>query len=134
VRIITDKGILSQVSKECTGTTPIKIVLTEMRLHINKGVGLAAIQLGHPYRVIMINTEHTKITVINPVITVVGKATRTGSEGCLSVPGKQVRKVRHYCIILTGFDEQWNPIKRKMKGFDARVAQHEVDHLNGVTI
>ena len=136
MRIVTDPSVLSQISKECKEfTSPeISIALLEMQMHINKGVGLAAIQVGHPIRIIMLNTDDVKITLLDPVITKVGKATRTSHEGCLSIPGKQVAKARHFCIILTGFTEMGQPYKRKLKGFDAFVAQHEVDHLNGITI
>ena len=134
MRIVTDPAILSQVSEECSPSVDMTIALLEMQMHIHKGVGLAAIQLGHPLRIIMLNTNNVKATIINPVLTKIGKATRTSREGCLSVPGKQVAKVRHYCVNLTGYDEHNRPYKRKLRGFDAFVAQHEMDHLNGITI
>lgn len=136
MNIITDISVLSQVSKECKHFTPLElgIARTEMRANVHKGVGLAAIQVGHPIRIIMINMDRLKLTVLDPEIQFLGRATRTSREGCLSIPGKRVAKVRHYQIILTGFDENWKPIKRKLKGFEAFVAQHEVDHLNGITI
>lgn len=134
MRIVTDPSVLSQVSKECTSHLDTSTALLEMQMHSHKGVGLAAIQVGHPLRIIMLNTDNVKATIINPVLTKVGKATRTSREGCLSVPGKQVAKARHYCIVLTGINEMGMPYKRKLKGFDAFVAQHEMDHLNGITI
>ena len=136
MRIVTDPYILSQVSKKASNFTgvEISIALLEMRMYINKGAGLAAIQVGHPIRIIMLNTDNVEATIINPVLTKVGKATRTSREGCLSIPGKQVAKVRHYQVVITGYDERGMPYKRKLKGFDAFVAQHEIDHLNGITI
>ena len=132
--IITDPTYLAQRSISCVPSIETSIAVISMRLHVNKGCGLAAIQVGIPLRIIMLSTKQAQLTVLNPELKFVGKATRTSREGCLSIPGKIVAKVRHYQVILTGFDEQWNPIKRKLKGFDAFVAQHEVDHLNGITI
>ena len=132
--IITDKEVLAQVSVPVSDYRSVEIALLEMRMHQHKCAGLAAIQLGHPVRIIMLNTDNVKATILNPEIQVIGKATRTSREGCLSVPGKIVKKVRHYQVTLTGLNEDWTPYKRKLKGFDAFVAQHEVDHLDGVTI
>lgn len=117
MRIVTDPSVLSQVSKECKEfTSPeISIALLEMQMHINKGVGLAVIQVGHPIRIIMLNTDDVKVTLLGPVLTKVGKATRTSLEGCLSVPGKQVAKARQYCIVLTGFTEMGNPTSASLK-------------------
>lgn len=136
MHIVTDPSILSQVSKKASHFTGVEIstALLEMRMHINKGAGLSAIQVGHPIRIIMLNTDNVEATIIDPVLTKVGKATRTSRERCLSIPGKQVAKVRHYCVVLEGQDERGTPYKRKLKGFDAFVAQHEMDHLIGVTI
>ena len=134
MRIVTDPAILYQVSKDCNFDVDTTIALLEMQMHISKGCGLAAIQVGHPLRIIMLNTDNVEATIINPVLTKIGKATRTSREGCLSVPGKQVAKVRHYKVHLTGSDEHNRPYKRKLRGFDAFVAQHEMDHLNGITI
>lgn len=103
-------------------------------MYQGRGVGLSANQVGELKRIIVIHADGFKQVIINPVIikTYGGKSTQ--KEGCLSSPGLQVVKVRFKQIIVEGFDENWKPIKRKLKGLAARCVQHEIDHLNGVTI
>lgn len=98
------------------------------------GTGLAANQVGVLKRIIVIDISGFNETIINPEITrrfggLVGR-----EEGCLSFPGIRVMKVRHRQIVVEGFDEARNEVRHKLKGWAARVVQHEVDHLNGITI
>jgi peptide deformylase len=70
--------------------------------------------------------------LINPVLTPIGEAMEEGWEGCLSVPGMRGLVPRYSELRYTGIDEKGNPIDRTVKGFHARVVQHEVDHLDGI--
>jgi len=103
----------------------------QMVIDIKGPLGLAANQIGELDRIIYIKDIGF---VVNPVLEVLGKAQRTSREGCLSVPGKVVPMVRHYRVRLTGSDQWGKPFSRKLKGLLAFVAQHEVDHLDGITI
>lgn len=98
------------------------------------GFGLAAPQLGVMQRVIVIRTKSFKQVFINPVIVKSNGGTVTSSEGCLSYLGLTVPVIRHRKIIIEGYDENWEPIRRKLKGIQSYCAQHEVDHLEGITI
>lgn len=98
------------------------------------GIGLAANQLDERTRVIVFKRGSDTLAVINPVITRSYGGRSTAREGCLSFPRKTALKVRARQIVLEGFDENWKPVKYKLKKIAARCAQHEVDHLNGVTI
>lgn len=100
------------------------------------GVGLAANQVGDRRRVIVLNTDEIRMAIINPVITKRCCGTVNSIEGCLSFFGgkRQVKIIRDKQVTLEGFDKDWNPIKIKLRGLASRAAQHEVDHLDAVTI
>lgn len=98
------------------------------------GVGLAANQVGVLKRVIYIKCGPFKQIIINPVITRNFGGQTTNREECLSYPGLSVLKVRSKKVRVEGFDEDWNPIHFKLNKLAARCVQHEVDHLNGITI
>jgi len=63
-----------------------------------------------------------------------GGGKKMTQEGCLSFPGRRVKKVRDRSIVVEGLDREFNPIRRKLKEMPAICVQHEVDHLNGVCI
>lgn len=110
----------------------IELMWETVRKH--GGVGLAANQIAITKRIIVINTKKTKLTVINPEITRTWNKTLQSHEGCLSFPGLMSTMRRYRTVKLEGFSEEGNPISLKLTGLDAIVAQHEIDHLNGVTI
>lgn len=106
------------------------------------GAGLAAPQIGVGLRVVIFevdtnprypDVEKVPLTVlINPLLTPLSDDLEEGWEGCLSVPGMRGLVPRHAALRYQGFDAKGQPIDRSVKGFHARVVQHEVDHLNGV--
>ena len=73
--------------------------------------------------------ETSLITLINPKIEVLTKETSIDWEGCLSVPGLRGKVSRPNKIKYTGLDIEGNKIETIAEGFDARVVQHECDHL-----
>ena len=99
----------------------------------NNGIGLAANQVGVLKRIIVDNCCGTHI-IINPVITRIGLGKMKNYEGCLSYPGERVKVSRYKIITVEGFDINWNPVKIKARNRLAIVLQHEIDHLDGVTI
>jgi len=103
-------------------------------MYQHRGIGLAANQVGELQRVIVVHADSFKQAIINPVITKSYGGQTTSKEGCLSFPRLNVPMVRSRKIIVEGFDQNWKPIKRKLKGLAAYCVQHEVDHLNGITI
>jgi peptide deformylase len=106
------------------------------------GAGLAAPQIGVPWRVVIFGVQFSprypeaepvpETTLINPVITPLDTVLEDGWEGCLSVPGMRGLVPRYARIRYQGVDERGTPIDREVSGFHARVVQHEVDHLDGV--
>ena len=91
-------------------------------------------QIGILKRVIVVDTGDFRQAFVNPTIERRYGGLHTQREGCLSYPDKTVPMVRAKQIIVTGWDEHWRPLRFKLKGFNARVVQHEVDHLDGRTI
>ncbi|MHA1835399.1 MAG: peptide deformylase, partial [Candidatus Odinarchaeia archaeon] len=98
-----------------------------------KGIGLAAPQIGETKRAIVMHVNGLKLELINPVITKMYGGKTTSKEGCLSYPNKRVSMLRYKQVVIEGYDRNWVWKKRKLKGLAAMCAQHEVDHLNGIT-
>lgn len=103
-----------------------------------KGLGLAAPQIGKCRRVIVLDAgeeESTKWALINPVITETSEETDTYNEGCLSAPDQFVFVTRpsEITIRYNHPTSPFDPIERKFAGMEAKIIQHEIDHLNGIT-
>ncbi len=106
------------------------------------GAGLAAPQIGVPWRVVIFggaassrypNADAVPYTVlINPRLRALLGGRESDWEGCLSVPGMRGMVPRHRRLRYRGFDQWGRAIDRTVSGFHARVVQHEVDHLDGV--
>ena len=101
------------------------------------GVGLAAPQVGESIQLFLAQIggrEDGKLVVfINPTITNFSAETDTMEEGCLSLPDEPWAKVtRPTHITIEYLDENGKPQQRQFSEFDARVIQHEYDHLQGV--
>lgn len=106
------------------------------------GVGIAAPQIGVSGRVIALEirpdnrygaTELMDLLLVrDPEIEVTGKETCETWEGCLSIPTLRGPVTRHQDVVLRGYEIGGSPIERELSGFAAVVAQHEVDHLDGV--
>lgn len=96
------------------------------------GIGLAANQVDVLKRIIVISTKDGPLPLINPVLSRKSFRKEEGEEGCLSVPGVFGTVKRHKSLVIKALDRQGNPISLKASGMFARVAQHEVDHLDGI--
>lgn len=129
---------LSRVAEEVQAGELLSLrkTITEMVkvMTFHKGIGLAANQIGILKRIIVIHVNGLQLAIVNPTITKYYGGKVTNYEECLSYPSVRTLKVRSKQIIVEGFTPDWKPIKRKLKGLAARCVQHEVDHLNGVTI
>jgi peptide deformylase len=98
------------------------------------GVGLAATQVGIVERLLVYRVEHDSpiVAVINPEIEWRGSELETAEEGCLSIPGVHVDVERNLHVRVGAVDETGTPFKIEASGLEARVLQHEIDHLDGV--
>ncbi len=95
-----------------------------------EGIGLAAIQIGVPFRVAVINIDEP-LVLINPQISVLEETTHCEEEGCLSLPGIRAEITRPARIKVKAQDRQGNEIKLKPEGLLSVCIQHEVDHMDG---
>jgi len=101
------------------------------------GVGLAATQLGLLHRLLVFQAgpDATATALANPVIEWVSEEDlATAEEGCLSLPGIVVDVERPLHARVSGVDVHGRPLTVEASGLEARVLQHEVDHLDGVLI
>lgn len=99
-----------------------------------RGVGLAATQVGVLQRLFVFQAgdDEELTTVVNPEIADRSKGTAVVEEGCLSLQGVLVPVERAVHVTLVGQDVQGEPLTLELDEMDARVVQHELDHLDGV--
>jgi len=101
------------------------------------GVGLAAPQIGHDVRIVVIwpgraQGKYPEV-LVNPILRCRSEEKSTGVEGCLSYPGLQANVERHDAVWVDHYDISAKCGRSKaLDGFAARVLQHEIDHLDGV--
>ena len=140
------------VPVERIATPEFQALLTKMVaiMRAAPGVGLAAPQIGVPWRVLVLEdreelmasltaqekAERERLPVpvrvfINPTLTPIGEDKVTFFEGCLSVAGFAGLVERFHEVEVTGLDEKGQPQTWRVKGWPARILQHEVDHLAG---
>ena len=147
LKVLTDNEV--ETLEESETSSPLRIISTptlitegvrdlvrdmkETMLSLN-GIGLAAPQVGVNLRVIVmsVSTSPPVQEMINPVITSYSSEDVEIEEGCLSIPGEYLKIKRPHRIHvkfqdLSGKYKKWN-----LKGLEARVVQHEIDHLDGI--
>lgn len=104
-------------------------------MHDAQGVGLAATQVGVLRRLFVFEPdEDGPRAVINPRLVEVAEVTESDSEGCLSLQGVRVPVDRPTRVTLEGQNPQGEGVRYELDTYAARIAQHELDHLNGVLI
>jgi peptide deformylase len=103
-------------------------------MHDARGVGLAATQVGVLQRlfVCQLAGDDEVTTIVNPEITKRSRSTEIADEGCLSLQGVLVPVERNAEVTIEGQDVTGGPLKLELEEMDARVVQHELDHLDGV--
>jgi len=98
------------------------------------GVGLAATQLGLMRRLLVLQPgpDATPSAVVNPELEWASEELAVAEEGCLSLPGIVVDVERSVHARVRGLDVHGQPMLLEASGLEARVLQHEIDHLDGV--
>lgn len=131
------------VSSEEFGSNWLKKLIKDLfDIMAEKGaVGVAAPQIGILKRVIVFGTAYTKrrkpehpipdTALINPSFKILSEEIQTGHEGCLNCGELMGEVPRAMEIEYTGFDVDGNPVTKHASGLEARILQHEIDHLNG---
>jgi peptide deformylase len=100
------------------------------------GIGLAATQLGVMHRLLVyrVDPDAPLGVLVNPELEYKSEELDTLEEGCLSLPGVGVEVERPVEVRVRASDETGAPIVVEASGLEARVIQHEIDHLDGVLI
>jgi peptide deformylase len=114
-------------------------------MRVANGVGLAAPQIGQSLQLAVIETlpkadengedipdSRELFVIVNPRIVWESRDVIDGIEGCLSIPGYVGEVERAYAVRVRAQDHRGKPLKLRLKGWTARIFQHEIDHLNGV--
>ena len=146
------RALAQDVPAERINTPEFQKLISHMveTMRAAPGVGLAAPQIGVPWRVLVLEdreelmasltpaerAERERVAVpvrvfINPTLTPIGEDKVTFFEGCLSVAGFAGLVERFREVEVTGLDEHGQPQTWRVKGWPARILQHEVDHLGG---
>lgn len=146
------RAVAQDVPVERIGTPEFNALITRMvqTMRAAPGVGLAAPQIGVPWRVLVLEDREELMTAlsprereererlpvpvrvfINPTLTPIGEDKVTFFEGCLSVAGFSGLVERYHEVEVSGLDEKGQPQTWRVKGWPARILQHEVDHLLG---
>jgi peptide deformylase len=97
------------------------------------GVGLAAPQVGESIQVFVYGVEGAEPRIlVNPMVEPRARELIYDWEGCLSIPGLRGLVPRYPEVRVEALDRHGDPVSVLAEGFEARIIQHEFDHLNGV--
>jgi peptide deformylase len=145
--VLSDDPLLRKKSRRVRRVSPaLQQLVDDMveTMHAANGIGLAAIQIGVPERVIVVhlpkdeeeeeeeNPEGDRLyAMVNPELARKSREMEDGIEGCLSIPGWVGEVSRHRAVTVKGLDLQGRPTRIKAEGLLARVFQHEIDHCDG---
>lgn len=140
--IITDEAQLLRPCQEVDlneGFKTIRRLELELESYHPRGMGLAANQIGLLKKVCILRIPNDDINnpatfghnLINPVILEKKNPVIVKNEGCLSYPGEMVETLRYHEVLAK---DALHPLGRSFSGWTAICCQHEVDHLNGVTM
>ncbi|MBR6018200.1 MAG: peptide deformylase [Paludibacteraceae bacterium] len=133
--------VLRKPTEEIENTPELKQLIADMyeTLTAAEGCGLAAPQIGKPWRLFVVDGAELeedypeckgfKKTFINPEIVELSEETSTYSEGCLSLPGISENVVRPERVTINYLDENFQEHEETYSGFCARIILHEYDHL-----
>ncbi len=138
--VILPDPILRQASKPVERVdAPLKKLIADMveTMHDAPGIGLAAVQIGEPLRLLVVDLAGKDEppdpkAFINPAIVQSSDERATYEEGCLSIPDYYAEVQRPASVRVTYTDESGAPKEVQADGLLATVLQHEIDHLNGV--
>ncbi len=134
--ILYPDPILRQVSAEVTFPADILATIETMFkvMYENNGVGLSAIQIGVPFRIVVADVGEGREIYINPKIERLGGVKKTVNEGCLSFPGR-VDKVERFHKTTISYQDVDGKVKElNTSGLRSQMLQHEIEHLEGILL
>ena len=123
------------------GFAPLRNLVADLfeTMYAARGRGLAAPQIGVSRRVFVMDEgwkrgEPSPLVLIDPDLRRRSRKTECAVEECLSIPGHPVEMRRPVSVTVAFFDQNGVALELTLDGIAARIAQHELDHLNGVLI
>jgi peptide deformylase len=136
IRVIGDPVLRERAREVTTFDRALRKLAKRMIriMHDAPGIGLAAPQVGVVDRVIVYDVDDDPQVLVNPELSELSDEREESDEGCLSVPGVAMPVERWLRVRVKGQDETGEPLDYVAEGLEARVIQHEVDHLDGVLI
>ena len=131
--------VLKSMATKVTNFGPELATEVEQMVSIMRdalGVGLAATQLGIMHRLLVVQAglDATPTAIVNPELEWLSGDLAIAEEGCLSLPGITLEVERPLHARVRGRDVRGEPLMVEASGLEARVLQHEIDHLDGVLI
>ena len=117
----------------------INALLSDMleTMYHEQGIGLAANQVGVLKRLIVIDVSEERdspLFLVNPSIEEASADTTSHEEGCLSLPGELVEVYRPRAVVVSFLDRAGKPRRLEATGLLSVCVQHEIDHLDGITL
>lgn len=136
IRTLGDKVLAQKAKRVASIDDTIRNLCASMIDTMIKsgGIGLAANQVGILKRIIVVSDESDIKVFINPEITYFSEQKVSLDEGCLSIPETFLAIIRSENIIVKYRDLKGKPRMERYFGLTSRVIQHEVDHLDGITM
>lgn len=143
LRIVTypDPVLEQQCDDVVEFDTDLKRLVDDMAeaMYASHGVGLAAPQVGLSKNIILVDPSagesgNQLVAMVNPRITWRGDDIEVGEEGCLSLPGVCLRVPRSVHVVVEYLDIEGQVHRLDCTTWQARIVQHEIDHLSGITI
>lgn len=129
-----DHPMLRRKSSRVRRVTPgVRQMIGKMfaTMDAHHAVGVAANQIGRPWRLIVVGVHDDRLALINPEI-VRTNGFHVADEGCLSLPNWYGPVERAEKITVQAIDTKGKNFRRDAQGLLARAIQHEIDHLNGI--
>ncbi len=133
IRMMGDEKLKKVCRPVETMTPRIQTLIQDMleTMYTANGVGLAAPQVGILKRIVVVDAGSGPIVLVNPQIQETS-GEQTGSEGCLSLPGRAGNVTRPNYVKVRAFDENMQEIEVEGEELLARAICHECDHLDGI--
>ena len=139
ILIIPDKRLRLKSEPVAVIDKPLRKLVDDMfeTMYAAPGIGLAAIQIGVPQRVVTMDLAkkdeaHDRRVFINPEVTWASAEKATYEEGCLSIPEYYEEVERPTAVKVKYLDLDGKPQEIEASGLFATCLQHEIDHINGI--
>lgn len=132
IRVLGDPVLRQDTKSVAQVTDDIRALVEDLfaTMHVAKGIGLAAPQVGRTERVAVVEVDDTKIAIINPEI-VLAEGKAKAEEGCLSIPDVYGDVERPATVRVRALGLDGEPFEIDASDLLARCLQHEIDHLHG---